>query len=229
MILTVAILLAGAGTGYAQSQDANSRKMARKQMKAEQDARDRLAFEEARKAIEAKEFVLEADQVSFKSGSTAQVSSNTNFVAVQGDKAVVGYDKGRIELDGSLSAKWRPTERLGLSVVVREAMYGTSWSPVIPAFFADCLLSRRGNVVAKASVSRNYRFPTLNDLYFLPGGNPGLNSEKGVAYEAGLSFAVGKEGAYTLSGSASWYDQHIDEGSPCFCGTIFVTVSSAVA
>ena len=68
MILTVAILLAGAGTGYAQSQDANSRKMARKQMKAEQDARD---------------------QVSFKSGSTAQVSSNTNFVAVQGDKAVV--------------------------------------------------------------------------------------------------------------------------------------------
>lgn len=60
--------------------------MARKQMKAEQDARDRLAFEEARKAIEAKEFVLEADQVSFKSGSTAQVSSNTNFVAVQGDQ-----------------------------------------------------------------------------------------------------------------------------------------------
>ena len=89
MILTVAILLAGAGTGYAQSQDANSRKMARKQMKAEQDARDRLAYEESRKAIEAKEFVLEADQVSFKSGSTAQVSSNTNFVAVQGDKAVV--------------------------------------------------------------------------------------------------------------------------------------------
>ena len=138
-------------------------------------------------------------------------SADKNIIRQQGDKAVVGYDKGRIELDGSLSAKWRPTERLGLSIVVREAMYGTSWSPVIPAFFADCLLSRRGNVVAKASVSRNYRFPTLNDLYFLPGGNPGLNSEQGVAYEAGLSFAVGKEGAYTLSGSASWYDQHIDD------------------
>ena len=77
-------------------------------------------------------------------------SADKNIIRQQGDKAVVGYDKGRIELDGSLSAKWRPTERLGLSVVVREAMYGTSWSPVIPAFFADCLLSRRGNVVAKA-------------------------------------------------------------------------------
>ena len=138
-------------------------------------------------------------------------SIDKDIILQQGGKDIVGYDKGRIELSASVSAKWRPTERLGLSIVVREAMYGTSWSPVIPAFFADCLLSRRGNVVAKASVSRNYRFPTLNDLYFLPGGNPGLNSEQGVAYEAGLSFAVGKEGAYTLSGSASWYDQHIDD------------------
>ena len=138
-------------------------------------------------------------------------SIDKDIILQQGGKDIVGYDKGRIELSASVSAKWRPTERLGMSVVLREVMYGTSWSPVIPAFFADCLLSRRGSVVAKASVSRNYRFPTLNDLYFLPGGNPGLNSEKGIAYEAGLSFAVGKEGAYTLSGSASWYDQHIDD------------------
>lgn len=33
----------------------------------------------------------------------------------------------------------------------------------------------------------------------------------GTPIEAGLSFAVGKEGIYTLSGSASWYDQHIDD------------------
>lgn len=89
IVLTVALLLAGAGMGYAQSQSADSRKMARKQMKAEQDALDRQAFEEARQAIEAREFVLEADQVVFKRGSSAYVSSNTNFVALEGDKAVV--------------------------------------------------------------------------------------------------------------------------------------------
>ena len=138
-------------------------------------------------------------------------SADKNIIRQQGDKAVVGYDKGRIELDGSLSAKWRPTERLGLSVVVREAMYGTSWSPVIPAFFADCLLSRRGNVVAKASVSRNYRFPTLNDLYFLPGGNPDLKKEHGFTYDAGLSFATGRDGVYTLRGEATWFDSYIDD------------------
>ena len=137
-------------------------------------------------------------------------SIDKDIILQQGGKDVVGYDKGRIELSASVSAKWRPTERLGLSAGLREELYGTKWATV-PAFFADYLLSKRGSIVAKASVSRNHRFPTLNDLYFLPGGNPGLRSESGFSYEAGLSFAVGKENVYSLSGSASWYDQHIDD------------------
>ena len=137
-------------------------------------------------------------------------SIDKDIILQQGGKDIVGYDKGRIELSASVSAKWRPTERLGLSAVLREEMYGTKWATV-PAFFADCQLSKRGNIVAKASVSRNHRFPTLNDLYFLPGGNPDLRSESGFSYEAGLSFAVGTENVYSLSGSASWYDQHIDD------------------
>ena len=63
----------------------------------------------------------------------------------------------------------------------------------------------------KASVSRNYRFPTLNDLYFLPGGNPNLRNEHGFSYDAGVSFEVGKENAYKLSGGANWFDSYIDD------------------
>lgn len=137
-------------------------------------------------------------------------SADKNIILQQGDKAIVGYDQGRVEIDAAVSAKWRPAERLGLSAVLREQLYGTKWATV-PALFADYLLSKRGNVVAKASVSRNFRFPTLNDLYFLPGGNPDLKNETGVQYEAGLSFAVGRDAIYTLSGSASWYDQRIDD------------------
>ena len=50
----------------------------------------------------------------------------------------------------------------------------------------------------KPSVSRNHRFPTLNDLYFLPGGNPDLRRKAASSYEAGLSFAVGKENLYAV-------------------------------
>ncbi len=138
-------------------------------------------------------------------------SADKNIITQEGNKAIVGYDKGRIELSGSLSAKWRPVERFGVSVVLREELFGTEWTPLIPALFLDGVLSERGNVVAKASVSRNFRFPTLNDLYFLPGGNPDLRRESGWTYDAGISFAVGKAEHYKLSGSATWFDSHVDD------------------
>ncbi len=138
-------------------------------------------------------------------------SEDKNIIKQDGNRAIVGYDKGRIELSGSLSAKWRPVDRFGLSLVLREEMYGTEWAPLIPAFFMDGVLSERGNIVAKASVSRNFRFPTLNDLYFLPGGNPDLRKEKGWTYDAGISFAVGQAGKYKLHGTASWFDSHVDD------------------
>ncbi|MDE5708465.1 MAG: TonB-dependent receptor, partial [Alistipes sp.] len=138
-------------------------------------------------------------------------SEDKNIIKQDGNTAIVGYDKGRIELSGSVSAKWRPVDRFGMSLVLREEMYGTEWTPLIPAFFIDGVLSARGNLVARASVSRNFRFPTLNDLYFLPGGNPGLRKENGWTYDAGLSFAVGRAGKYKLSGSAAWFDSHVDD------------------
>lgn len=138
-------------------------------------------------------------------------SEDKNIILQDGDKAVVGYDKGRIELSGSASAKWQPIDRLGMSVVLREDMYGDQWAPVIPAFFIDGLVSRTGNIMLKASVSRNYRFPTLNDLYFLPGGNPNLKNEHGFTYDAGVSFNTGKAGVFSLGGSANWFDSYIED------------------
>ena len=138
-------------------------------------------------------------------------SQDKNIILQDGNKAVVGYDKGRIELSGSVSAKWQPCDRLGMSVVLREDMYGTRWAPVIPAFFIDGTVSRAGNVMLRASVSRNYRFPSLNDLYFLPGGNPDLRSEHGFTYDCGASFDIGKAGVFSLDGSLSWFDSYIDD------------------
>lgn len=138
-------------------------------------------------------------------------SRDKNIVLQQGGNGILGYRKARPELSGSVSAKWRPTERLGMSLVIREEMFGREWTPIIPAFFIDGVLSKRGNIAAKASVSRNCRFPTLNDLYFLPGGNPDLKKESGWSYDAALSFAVGKQNVYSLSGSTSWFESFIKD------------------
>ena len=138
-------------------------------------------------------------------------SRDKNIILQEGGKGIVGYHKARLELSGSASIKWRPIDRLGLSVVVREELFGKEWTPIIPAFFVDGVISKVGNVTAKASISRNFRFPTLNDLYFLPGGNPNLRKESGWTYDAGFSFAMGKEGIYKLSGSANWFDSYIND------------------
>lgn len=138
-------------------------------------------------------------------------SEDKNIIMQDGNKAVVGYDKGRVELSGSVSAKWQPIDRIGMSVVLREEMFGSKWTPLIPAFFIDGILSPKGNIMLKASISRNYRFPTLNDLYFLPGGNPELKSEHGFTYDVGMSFDVGKKEVYALDGSLTWFDSYIDD------------------
>ena len=134
-----------------------------------------------------------------------------NIITTEGDSRVVGYDKARVELSGAVSAKWKPIERLGATLTLREDMFGRDHSPIIPALFVDGVLSKRGNIVAKASVSRNYRFPTLNDLYFLPGGNKDLRKESGWSYDTGLSFAIGKSQSYSLSGSATWFESRIHD------------------
>ncbi|MBO4656234.1 MAG: TonB-dependent receptor [Bacteroidales bacterium] len=126
-------------------------------------------------------------------------------------KVAIGYDQARFEVLSYVSAKWQPGPRLGLSASLREELYGYSFTPLIPAVYADYLLSRKGNVRLKASASRNFRFPTLNDLYFMPGGNPDLKPEKGLSYDAGVSFATAKTDSYSLEGEVTWFDSFIDD------------------
>lgn len=138
-------------------------------------------------------------------------SKDKNIIKVDGGKAIVGYKKARMELSGAISAKWQPIDRLGMSIVLRDEMYGDDFSPLIPAFFIDGVLWPKINLTAKASVSRNFRFPTLNDLYFLPGGNPDLKRESGWTYDVGLSFNYKNEEICDISGSATWFDSYVKD------------------
>lgn len=144
-------------------------------------------------------------------------SEDKNIILQQGDKAIIGYDKARIELSGAISAKWQPINSLGLGFTIREELFGSKVAPLIPAFFADWLSLNSlwgqmpASLTLKASVSRNYRFPSLNDLYFLPGGNPNLKSEHGFTYDAGFTFKLTKAYLFNLSLSANWFDSRIDD------------------
>lgn len=146
-----------------------------------------------------------------RSGDLSVINSN-------GLRADTLYKQERFELSAFAAVKWRPAPRLGIAADIRWELYGDRTTPAIPALFADYLLSRRGNVVIKASAARNYRYPTLNDLYFRPGGNKNLKPERGWTFDAGIETAL-KGDDRSLRASATVFDSRIDDwilwiGSP---------------
>ena len=123
----------------------------------------------------------------------------------------LGLDKERTELTATATARWRATPWLGVGLTLREELYGEEFSPLIPALFLDGELIRGGRLVLKGSLSRNYRFPTLTDLYFPPGGNPDLRPEKGWSYDVGMDCRLGNEEPLAFHGSLTWFDSHIED------------------
>ncbi len=156
---------------------------------------------------------------------TAAITANHNDVkstdrqiaAGTGTSADIGYHKKRLELSGALTARWQPIDGLGISAVVREETYGDKATSPIPALFADwkAINTYSGKTLfgltLKASASRNYRFPSLNDLYFMPGGNPDLRSERGWTYDCGFEFEALQSHLLSSNFSATWFDSHIDD------------------
>ena len=76
---------------------------------------DSIASIQAIAAIRNKDFVLEADNVTFRNGSTVLVNSTTNFISVKGNRAVVQISPsnfssgpnglGGITVDGTISGQ----------------------------------------------------------------------------------------------------------------------------
>ena len=61
----------------------------RAKLRAEEQVQDMAAYQQAVQALKNKQFVLEANQVIFRNGMSSFVTSNTNFVLMNGNRATV--------------------------------------------------------------------------------------------------------------------------------------------
>ncbi len=73
---------------------------------------------------------------------------------------------------------------------LREEVTQSSWSPLLLDLSTEWLIIK--NLRWKASLSRNYRVPSLNDLHWRPGGNEDLVPESGWTVESGITLTVGQ-------------------------------------
>lgn len=149
--------------------------------------------------------------LSLKATQNIAESSNLNDLSADGHDNSLGYDVARCDISSAATLAWRPLTRLGLNATVRQEFYGYKSKATTPALMIDALLLQKINLTFKASVSRNYRMPSLNDFYFMPGGNPNLKHEHGYTYDLGLESTskIGANASYSLS--VNWFDSRIND------------------
>lgn len=88
---------------------------------------DSIAGVQAAAAVQNRDFVLEADQVTFKNGNTVFVNSSTTFISVKGNRAVVQISPsnfaagpngvGGVTVDGSISGMQRMVDKRGNTTI----------------------------------------------------------------------------------------------------------------
>ena len=88
---------------------------------------DSIAGVQAAVAVQNRDFVLEANQVTFKNGNTVFVNSTTTFISVKGNRAVVQISPsnfssgpngvGGVTVDGSISGMQRMVDKKGRTTV----------------------------------------------------------------------------------------------------------------
>ncbi|PID95240.1 MAG: hypothetical protein CSA95_00595 [Bacteroidetes bacterium] len=98
-----------------------------------------------------------------------------------------GYGNSRHDLSLLCTLQKDFGDRVHTLLMLRQGIVDGHWTPFSPYWGIDVMLSRKYALVLKGNVARNFHQPTLNDLYWLPGGNPELRPEQGISGELGVA------------------------------------------
>lgn len=126
---------------------------------------------------------------------------------------VTAYNQPRHRHIGKLVAGlvYTPVKQVEILLKLRQGIYDKSLSPFAPMLSVaySNVFERSNSLRIAVNASRNYRFPTLNDLYWAPGGNPNLKPENSWDGEAQLRFAHRSHFSVTVNGFAKYINNWI--------------------
>lgn len=118
------------------------------------------------------------------------------------------FQATRDVLSWQVAATWTPLEWLLLN---GQYMFEQNDSKGVSTWSAGVvfnLLNRELQV--KGNVAYNYRFPSMNDLYWRPGGNPDLLPEEGYSYDATIAYRKQLCRGLDFNAEISGYRMYID-------------------
>lgn len=145
--------------------------------------RDRMAFNrEVNLTLQA---LLAAD-VDWALSDKWQSRSGVRYTRIQGDLSTYSHSEQRMEL--YQATNFKPLDNLGFSLQLRQLLHEGKPVPFTPGlgvswtFFKN--LVQRWELLGNGS--KGFKVPTLNDRFWVPGGNPDLASEQSWSKELGL-------------------------------------------
>lgn len=114
-----------------------------------------------------------------------------------------GYDRSRAEVSAFLSLRRSFAERFNVNLMLRQDWIDWERAPLVPYLGIDFRVLKGGDLILKGNIARNYKVPSLNSLYWQPGGNPVLQPEEGLSYELGVEYqaVLGGDGRGGVFGS----------------------------
>ncbi len=166
---------------------------------------DRLIFNGSENRT--RQFFLAADY-DFEPGADWKFKAGVRATLAKGDLSTYSATDQRYEL--YQSARWQTTENLSLSLNLRQFAYPDGFVPFLPGIGGDWrfLEGEKHELLLKASLGKGFKVPTLNDRFWVPGGNPELLPEESINGEIGLHWS-GK-GIFSWDQSLTYYHMQVD-------------------
>ncbi len=126
----------------------------------------------------------------FNNSFSLESSLDANYHDVDTHESVkmTGYNEQRWEISALVALRKSFNNRLNLNLMTRQNWIDKDFVPIVPFLGFDYRIVEGKDLLLKGNIARNYHQPSLNDLYWQPGGNPDLLPEKGVSSELGVEY-----------------------------------------
>ncbi|MBN2697545.1 MAG: TonB-dependent receptor plug domain-containing protein [Bacteroidales bacterium] len=127
------------------------------------------------------------------------------------EQTLAGYSAIRSETEAGISIHHRFNEMLTSYLLLKESLAGREFSPFMPSAGVEFLPLGKESLALKLNVGKNTHYPTLNDLHWIPGGNPDLRPEKGLAMDLTAAFSQRLDSSVTIHSAITGFMTRVND------------------
>jgi len=119
-----------------------------------------------------------------------EISYNFNYYNVSSIEYVKneGYKAKRLEHLFFVMLNKQISNKISTTFILRKNFIDEKTVPFIPFFGLEYIVSQKNKLSLNSTLSKNYKSPSLNDLYWQPGGNANLKPEDAVSADFSVKY-----------------------------------------